>query len=703
MSFLNPLYLIGALVASVPILLHLIRREHARKVEFPSLMFLRRISKKTIRYQKLRHLLLLLLRIMALLLIVLAFMRPFRESAGSAPVLGRVTTAHILLVDTSMSMGYQDRLQRAKKAAADIVRNAGAGDRFAVLAFSDRTEAVTQPTADSAEALAAIENSLEVTDQPTHYAQALRAGEKFALDAGTKKRIIHLISDFQKSGVAAQEQEFRLGAGIELQPVDLGSNDFSNIAIRDVHVVEADAGAPGSIIVKASPVNFGTRDRKNVRVSIAADGRKVAEKRIDLPMGASQGVEFQLPGLIAGVHQVVLEAEDADLTRDNRFYMTLEARGKTPVLAIENQEGRRARAPSFFLSNALNIDTLSPYKLTVASPQSAGITGGLLIWNNAPAGTAIQKKLQEFVKSGGGLAIVVSHSSQAAEFNRSFGSWLPVKAVSDSETGTSSRSAQDYVLMTDVRVDHPIFRPFGNPHSGNFASARFFRHAKLEVGVGTDVPARFDNGDPALVSLGYGSGRVVIFTSSADDDSNDLPLKAVYAPFWQQILRYLENFRERRHWLEIGETAGPRRLLTEFALLHSKANPDANQAVVVLDPQKRRVPLAPGSDQIAMDMAGFYEIRTMNFSNSIAVNTLPKESDLAHGNAEEMTSGWVSSQPSAFTQDARLSPEEQDRRQRTWSMLLIAAVLFLVSELLLSNNVLRVRNEEWKHADTVNR
>jgi hypothetical protein len=78
MNFVNPLFLIAGMAAAIPILLHLIKREHARKIEFPTLMFLRRISRKTIRYQKLRHLLLLLLRILALVLVVLAFMRPYR-------------------------------------------------------------------------------------------------------------------------------------------------------------------------------------------------------------------------------------------------------------------------------------------------------------------------------------------------------------------------------------------------------------------------------------------------------------------------------------------------------------------------------------------------------------------------------------------------------------------------------------------------
>lgn len=695
MSFVNPWFLIGALAAGIPILLHLIKRAHARRIEFPTLAFLRRISKKTIRYQKLRHLLLLLLRVLAFLLIVFAFMRPYREKAAPVAAVGKLTTAHIIVLDNSLSMGYQDRWARAKKAATDIIGRSSPDDKVAVLQFSDRTVASTQLTNDFSDALDRIE-SMELSDRSTRYGQALRAAEKVALDAGTGKRIIHLISDFQKNGWMAEDRDFRLSAGIELQHVDVGSDDFSNLTIRDVHVSESDQSADNEIRIKASVANFGNIDRKNIQVALLVDGRSVAEKRVDVAGGGSQGIEFQLPGLISGTHPVILEVDDPYLTRDNKFYMAIEARGKTPVLVVESNDAGGPRSSGFFLLKALNVDALSPYKLTEASPQSLTVSGRLIIWNDVPGGTAaMQKKLQDFVKGGGGLAVVLGGAAQSADFNRSFGSWLPVRIDGSGapESLSKGRSFDSYVLMTDIRTDHPIFQPFSRPHSGSFSSARFFRHARISVGAGAEVPARFDNGDPALVAIHVDKGRVLVFASSADDSSNDLPLKAVYAPFWQQVLRYLENFQERRHWLDVGETMAPKKLLLGAALRQAKGSLDADESVVVLDPQKQRIPVAPGSDDVAVDKTGFYEIRSMSVNSFVAVNAAARESDLTHGNAEEMTAGWMSSESSVFPQNEHPTAEEQDHRQRLWALLLIAAALFLISELALSNHGLRSRKE----------
>src|SRR4029453_15138087 len=77
MSFLTPLFLVGLAGVAIPVLLHLIQRERRNVVQFPSLMFLRRIPYQPVRRRRIRHWLLLARRLAALSLVVLAFARPF--------------------------------------------------------------------------------------------------------------------------------------------------------------------------------------------------------------------------------------------------------------------------------------------------------------------------------------------------------------------------------------------------------------------------------------------------------------------------------------------------------------------------------------------------------------------------------------------------------------------------------------------------
>src|SRR5262245_36026937 len=129
MGFVAPLVLAALGALAIPVFVHLIQRERKRVVEFPSLMFLRRIPYQSVRRRRLRDLLLLAMRLTALALIVLAFARPFfrRQSLAAAAQSG--AREAVILVDTSYSMGYGNRWSSAQAAARDAVNALGAGDR----------------------------------------------------------------------------------------------------------------------------------------------------------------------------------------------------------------------------------------------------------------------------------------------------------------------------------------------------------------------------------------------------------------------------------------------------------------------------------------------------------------------------------------------------------------------------------------------
>ena len=88
MSFLAPLFLAGLAALAVPLIIHLINRERREVVPFPSLMFLQRIPYRSVRRQKLRHILLLVLRCLALAILVMAFARPFVKRDTPTRVIG---------------------------------------------------------------------------------------------------------------------------------------------------------------------------------------------------------------------------------------------------------------------------------------------------------------------------------------------------------------------------------------------------------------------------------------------------------------------------------------------------------------------------------------------------------------------------------------------------------------------------------------
>jgi len=120
-SFLAPFFLLGLGAISIPIVVHLIQRERKRVVEFPSLMFIRRIPYQSVRRRRIRNWPLLLLRLAALALIVaiglvriyLNLHYPLDVLGGwiaGAALLSVLVAVHILVVDERMSATLRQRL-----------------------------------------------------------------------------------------------------------------------------------------------------------------------------------------------------------------------------------------------------------------------------------------------------------------------------------------------------------------------------------------------------------------------------------------------------------------------------------------------------------------------------------------------------------------------------------------------------------------
>ena len=435
------------------------------------------------------------------------------------------------------------------------------------------------------------------------------------------------------------------------------------------------------------------------------DGRAISEKTTHVAARSAAEIEFEVPGLSSEEHSVVLEIADPYLTRDNRFYMMADMRGKTPVIEVENSQSSDRRSPGFFLAKALNVNHLSPYHVNAIRPQKLEISGKLLIWNDTPVGASDgAKHLKDFVTGGGGMIVVLGNATEASEFNRSFGTWLPV-TMEESASGSTRpgiRRSDAFALMTFVQTTHPIFQPFNKPHSGTFSSARFYRYSRIIADAGAEILARFDTGDPALVSIAMGKGRILIFASSADDTDNDLPLKAVYAPFWQQMLRYLENYAAQRNWLMIGDVLEPRKILYERGFRRGADEVGPGDAIALLDPAKKRLEISPDSESIVTEQAGFYDIRSVGMHAAVAVNTVPGESDLTHQSAKEMTDAWMSSPHEMAFETDTPTGEEKDRNHRIWIFLLLAALLFLISELFLSNRRLQAASDDVQKSTVLN-
>ena len=304
------------------------------------------------RRQKIRHLLLLLLRCVAIALLVAAFARPFFERR-TRPISGTGAREVVILLDRSSSMGYADRWTKARDAAKKAVSGL-IGDRSRDARRSSpatrrsRASRWRRPIA----IIAAI-NATKLSSEGTRYAPALKLASQIIAASTLPRREVVLISDFQKVGWA-NHNEIIFPQGTVVTPVDLGGPAAADVAVSQVTTNRDSTGERDHVTVAARLDQHGRRAEDRVARRSPIGGRDAQTKQVTVA-GARRA---------AGRVHVDRRAEWRDEGRGPHHAGFVDA-GRRPQLhdrAGRSRAGahrrageRRAPNQSLFLSRALAI------------------------------------------------------------------------------------------------------------------------------------------------------------------------------------------------------------------------------------------------------------------------------------------------------------------------------------------------------------
>ncbi|MBW8768326.1 MAG: BatA and WFA domain-containing protein [Gemmatimonadetes bacterium] len=197
MSFLAPLWLaLGAAVA-VPLLLHLLRRNVATRVEFPAARYLQRAEAEHSRSLRIRNLLLMMLRVLIVLALALAAARPFLPGLG----VGHGPTAVAVVLDNSLSttavVGGKQVFDRLKDAARRLIDAATPADRLWLVTADGRVRG------GSRDALLAELARIGPSEGAGDLTRALARAATSARDANLPSRSVAVATDAQRSAWSA--------------------------------------------------------------------------------------------------------------------------------------------------------------------------------------------------------------------------------------------------------------------------------------------------------------------------------------------------------------------------------------------------------------------------------------------------------------------------------------------------------------------
>jgi hypothetical protein len=676
MSFLSPLILAGLAAISIPILIHLIQRERSRVVPFPSLMFLQRIPYQSVRRRRIRHWLLLAMRVAAIALLVLAFARPFFPQGALAAAAAGGAREVVILLDQSASMGYGDHWQRARDAAHAVVAGIGADDKATLVLFARNAEENMRATSERGRLDAAID-AAKVGSDSTRFGPALKLAESILARSSLKRREAVLISDFQKGGWGSAE-DARFPEDMTLTTVSVAS-ETSNVSVPSVTFARSAFAGQERVAVTAGVSNKGAQPA-NVPVVLSVEGLELETKNVTVAPFAAVPVTFAPFTVTETNVRGTVRAGTDPLPADNTFHFVVSPSAPISVAVVET--GDRSDA-SLFLTKALSIGTTPAFQTEVI-PLSRATSAifdrrSVVIFNDTALPSAAGGgALKRFVERGGGVLVVAGDRS----------AWLtdaddllpgrlgaPVDRI-------SGRSA----TLGYLDRSHPVFEVFKAPRSGDFTSAHIFRYRSLVADPAARVVARYDDGAVAAAERRTGAGRVIVWTSTLDDSWTDLPVKPVYLPLVHRLVAYLARYEQTPSWLNVGQVVD----------LASTAATIRGERLVVSPSGQRTTQPADSPGLLELTEQGVYEVRAGATNTArpmtIAVNIDAAEADLTALDPAELVAS-VTGRATQAAVDAGapepMSREDNERRQAIWWYLLLAGMLLLAGETVISNRLSR--------------
>src|SRR5829696_8477084 len=639
MGFVAPLILGGLAALAIPVLIHLIQRERKRVVEFPSLMFLRKIPYQSVRRRRVRDWALLAMRLAALALIVLAFARPFFKRDSLAAAAQNGAREAVILVDASYSMEYGDRWQRARTAARDAIAGLGPGDRASLVLFASGADVAVRSAGDRGR----LESGLAAAvtgPGATRFAPALKLASSLLGESPLPRREIILISDFQRRGweQTPGRDDVKLPERTVLTPVNVATGETANLSVTPISLQRTRFENHDRVVVAAGVVHHSRKPVSGATLSLEVDGNAIQSMPTDVAPGASSSVTFN-PFTVASrnMRGTVRLADDA-LKRDNVFHFVVSP--SEPVHAVVVNRGGAERQ-ALFLGRALAISESPRVEVMPRTP--AAVTDAdlrqatVVLLNDVQVPDELADRLTRFVAAGGGVLVAAGPNATWPASLAATLPGLPGDPIDRTMTTPSRLGGLEY--------SHPVFELFRAPRTGDFSAARFYRYRSTLQPTG-QILARFDDGTPALMETKdrkAGAGRVLLWTSTLDLEWNDLPVKPVFLPFVHTVTKYLADFTEPPASLTVGQVIpAPRRAA-------GKSTSPARGGTIAVAPSGARVTVETEDGALELGEQGFYDVRTQgaaaDSATALASNVDLSESDLAPLDPKELAAAVAGRAP----------------------------------------------------------
>lgn len=289
-----PLAIAGMVCAAGPVIIHLLNRRRFRTVDWAAMDYLLQAMQRIRKILRIRDLILLALRTLAILLAGLGLAQPFFTADRSSTFDGSEPLHAILLMDNSLSMSCQtlegQLLTVAQKRAAEYIQQLPAGSRVTVAPLCGSAEGLALAPFQSLENAEDAVQRVDIAARSAPANVALNLARRaWELEPQLSKRVV-LFTDLQATNwqTLSEWDEDKPLQVVDVGPVAADNTSVDHVAIEDNL---ADIETPATIV--ATIHHEGDKPRDDVQVTLKVDNEVASVKDVDLLPQSALTVSFQ--------------------------------------------------------------------------------------------------------------------------------------------------------------------------------------------------------------------------------------------------------------------------------------------------------------------------------------------------------------------------------------------------------------------------
>jgi hypothetical protein len=669
MNFLYPGFLFALFAIALPIVIHLFNFRKFKKVYFSNVAFLAAVQEQNASSEKLKHLLILFCRILAVAFLVLAFARPYIPSSDSKQqIAGRNLVS--LYIDNSYSMESLNKegnlLDEAKRKAKEIAGAYAITDQFKLL--TNDFEGKHQRAVNREEFISMLDE-VKISASGRTLQQVINRLETDV--SANRNEVAYVLSDFQKSFVGTQP--LQTNPALSFSFLKLKSNSLPNIAVDSVWSLSPVHLPNQKEQFVLQLHNYGEEDAEDVPVKLRINNQQKAISTVKIAAGKTIKDTLSFSGLAAGWQKGVLSIKDFPLTFDDELNFSFQVAQELKVLSIGGNPAEKAVKSVFATDPYFKLTEMpeANIRYTAFPEYSLIVLDGL---KEPSSGLAQQLKL--YVQHGGSVLIFPDLEASAAVYDP-FLTGLSLPAIQELTIGPPISSTLD--------PGNALFKGVFEELGGNIdlpVVKRYFsyvdQHSTAKENLLNLPLNRF-----LLAKYQLSAGKVYLSAVSLDPKDGNLARNPIFVPLLFKIA--FASSREQPYYYTVGKSE---------VLESSPVSLRANQSLKLVSdhfeviPELRQTPgktLLYVADQVKK--SGFYTLQQADSVLSVlAFNDDRSESDRRYATENELKA-LLGKQQVAFYQAEKdglsMGIAMKNNPTELWKLCLILAVVCLAMEILL--------------------